>query len=49
MIRVKEIVSTVSRQLIAEYGSGFPCPKLFRMIRFAEVFPNKEIVVSLTR
>ena len=44
-----EIVSTVSRQLEAEYGVGFAEKNLRRMIQFAEVFPDEKIVVSLVR
>lgn len=44
-----EIVSTLSRQLAAEFGDGFSRPNLFRMIRFAEVFPEAETVSTLSR
>lgn len=45
----EEIVSTLSRQLSAEYGSGYSRANLFRMIRFAEVFPDRAIVSTLSR
>lgn len=45
----KEIVATLSRQLTDDYGNNFNEKNLRRMIQFAEVFPNKEIVVSLIR
>ena len=45
----KEIVSTLSRQLVEEFGSGFSEKNLRRMVQFAEVFPDSEIVVSLIR
>ena len=45
----EEIVSTLSRQLAQEFGSGFSRPNLFRMIRFAEVFPEAQIVSTLSR
>jgi len=45
----KEIVATLSRQLTNDYGNNFNEKNLRRMIQFAEVFPNKEIVVSLIR
>ena len=45
----REIVSALSGQLIAEYGKGFSEKNLRRMIQFAEVFPDQQIVVSLTR
>ncbi len=45
----EEIVSTLSRQLQAEFGNGFSRPNLFRMVRFAEAFPTPEIVSTLSR
>ena len=44
----KEIVATLSRQLMDEFGRGFSRRNLFNMIRFAEVFPNGQIVHSLS-
>lgn len=44
-----QIVATVSRQLAGEYGKGFVEKSLWRMIQFAELFPNKEIVNGLIR
>ena len=45
----EEIVSTLSRQLSVEFGPGYSRPNLFRMIRFAECFPDGEIVSTLSR
>ena len=45
----KEIVVTLSRQLTDDYGNNFSEKNLRRMIQLAEVFPDKEIVVSLIR
>jgi predicted nuclease of restriction endonuclease-like (RecB) superfamily len=45
----EEIVYSLSTQLAAEYGRGFNRPNLFRMIRFAEVFPDENIVSALRR
>ena len=45
----KQIVSTLSRQLAADYGDSFTEKNLRRMIQFAEVFPEEQIVVSLIR
>ena len=45
----KEIVVTLSRQLVEEYGNSFGEKNLRRMIQFTEVFPDKKIVVSLIR
>jgi len=45
----REIVVTLSRQLVEEFGNGFSRPNLFRMVRFAEVFPEQEIVSTVSR
>ena len=45
----KEIVATLSRQLVSKFGTGFSEKSLRRMMQFAEVFPDPEIVVSLIR
>jgi predicted nuclease of restriction endonuclease-like (RecB) superfamily len=45
----EEIVPTLSAQLEPEFGRGFNRANLFRMVQFAEVFPDEQIVVSLTR
>jgi predicted nuclease of restriction endonuclease-like (RecB) superfamily len=45
----KAIVASVSRQLVLDYGNGFAEKNLRRMIQFAEVFPEEQIVVSLIR
>ncbi len=45
----KEIVVSLSRQLEREYGRGYSEKNLRRMVQFAEVFPDREIVVSLIR
>jgi predicted nuclease of restriction endonuclease-like (RecB) superfamily len=44
-----QIVATVARQLTAEYGRGFAEKSLRRMIQFADVFPDPEIVAALSR
>jgi predicted nuclease of restriction endonuclease-like (RecB) superfamily len=45
----REIFSTLSRKLVAEFGKGFSQQNLFRMARFAEVLPDEEIVVTLSQ
>ena len=45
----EQIVSALSAQLEREFGRGFGEKNLRRMIQFAEVFPDREIVVSLMR
>lgn len=41
------IVSALGRQLEAEFGRGFGARNLFRMVRFAEAFPDFKIVSAL--
>lgn len=45
----KQIVVTLSRQLVNEYGKSFEEKNIRRMIQFAIAFPEEAIVVSLTR
>ncbi|MDD5143505.1 DUF1016 N-terminal domain-containing protein [Methanoregula sp.] len=44
----KQVVDLLSDQLSAHYGRGFARTNLFNMIRFAEVFPDRSIVHSLS-
>ncbi len=44
-----EIVATLSQQLSAEFGPGWSRFNLSRMVRFAEIFPDLEIVATLSR
>ena len=43
------IVSTLSRQLTKDYGNGFSAKNLRHMMKFAEVFPDEQIVSTLSR
>jgi predicted nuclease of restriction endonuclease-like (RecB) superfamily len=43
----EKIVHALSAQLQQEYGQGFTKRNLFNMIRFAQVFPEEEIVSAL--
>lgn len=45
----EEIIVSLSRQLVVEYGKSFSEKNLRRMIQFNDVFNDKEIVVSLIR
>lgn len=45
----EKIVSSLGRQLETEFGRGFGDKNLRRMIQFAEVFYDEQIVVALTR
>ena len=44
-----QIVATLSRQLTPEFGRGYSEKSLWRMIQFAERFPDQEIVAALSR
>jgi len=43
----KQIIATLSRQLLDEYGRGFSEKNLRRMMQFATVFPDERIVQTL--
>jgi hypothetical protein len=43
----EQIVATVSRQLVVEFGRGFEDKNLRRMMQFAEAFPDEGIVATL--
>jgi predicted nuclease of restriction endonuclease-like (RecB) superfamily len=45
----EQIVVTLSRQLVVEYGRGYSEKNLRRMVQFAEAFAEEEIVVTLSR
>jgi predicted nuclease of restriction endonuclease-like (RecB) superfamily len=45
----ERIVQTLSALLTAEYGRGYSEKSLRHMLRFAEVFPDQEIVSALRR
>jgi len=45
----EQLVVDLSRRLSEEYGRGFSPTNLRRMIQFAIVFPDEQIVVSLIR
>lgn len=42
-----QILSTLSAELIPVYGDGFSERNLARMVKFAEYFPQEQIVVTL--
>jgi hypothetical protein len=43
----RKILASLSQELEAEFGRGFSYSSLVRMVRFAEMFPDEEILVSL--
>lgn len=45
----QEILATLSQELTNDYGSGFSYSALTRMVRFAEIFPDAEIVATLSQ
>ena len=44
----ERIVATVSQDLVREFGRGFEATNLTRMMKFAEAFPDEEIVATLS-
>ena len=45
----RRILVTLSQQLVVEFGAGFSYSALTRMVRFAEQFPDEEVVSALAR
>ena len=45
----KEILQTLSAKLVEDYGRGFSPRNLANMTLFAEVFPDEQIVATLSR
>ena len=45
----QEILPTLSAELAPRYGRGFSARSLWRMVQFAESFPNEPVVLTLSR
>lgn len=45
----KEILATLSQELVNEYGKGFSYSSLTRMIKFCDTFPDTKIVATLSQ
>lgn len=45
----EQIISTLAEQLEADYGRGFSAKNLRHMLRFAEAFPDEQIVSAVRR
>jgi predicted nuclease of restriction endonuclease-like (RecB) superfamily len=45
----KQIVATLSQQLIKRYGNNFEYTKITRMIKFAELFPDVKNLATLSQ
>jgi predicted nuclease of restriction endonuclease-like (RecB) superfamily len=43
------IVISLAKQLTFSYGKGYSRPNIFRMVKFAKLFPDREIVSTLSR
>jgi hypothetical protein len=44
-----EILSTLSKELVAEFGRGYSVPNLSRMMSLAEYFPERGAVIDLSK
>jgi hypothetical protein len=44
----KRLIAQLSAELTVQYGAGFSSTNLFNMLRFAEVFPDFQIVQTLS-
>jgi predicted nuclease of restriction endonuclease-like (RecB) superfamily len=45
----KQVIASLAKDLVQQYGKSFEARNLRRMVQFAEVFPDFEIVVPLAR
>jgi predicted nuclease of restriction endonuclease-like (RecB) superfamily len=45
----RQILASLSQQLMAEFGKGFNYAGLTRMVRFAEFFPDEQILATLSQ
>ena len=45
----ERILATVSQELVRDYGRGFNVSALTRMVKFAEAFPDENIVATLSQ
>jgi predicted nuclease of restriction endonuclease-like (RecB) superfamily len=45
----KQILSTLSKELVAEFGSGYDPTNVSRMVKFAECYSDPKIVVTLSQ
>lgn len=44
-----QILATLSQELARDYGKGFNASALTRMVKFAEAFPDEQIVATLSQ
>lgn len=45
----EQVLNRLAERLTLKYGKGFSRPNLFRIVRFARFYPEKEIVSTLSR
>jgi predicted nuclease of restriction endonuclease-like (RecB) superfamily len=44
-----EVINTLAQQLKLSFGKGYSRSALFRMLRFSRLYPNREIVATVSR
>ena len=44
----KQIVASLANELVTEFGAGFLHPNIAKMLLFAEVFPDRKILLTLS-
>ena len=44
-----QVIDNVSKQLRLEFGKGYSRSALFRMVRFSKLYPDQEIVATVSR
>jgi len=45
----RKVIKSLAKELVVQHGNSFQAHNLHRMMQFAELYPDSEIVVSLTR
>jgi len=45
----KKVIKHLAQQLSTQYGSGFDVPNLTRMVRLSKLYPEQQIVVTLSQ
>jgi predicted nuclease of restriction endonuclease-like (RecB) superfamily len=45
----QQVIARLAESLSSEFGPGYSRPNLFHMVRFSEVFPDREAVYALSR
>ncbi len=45
----EKVIEYLAQELLVKYGRGYSRPNLFRMVKFAKLYPDKEIISTLSR